>query len=62
MTCMRSYPLTRCPGCRKAFRAEIGIPAEELAGLFFVACPYCGLKFDRFDLSPAERPPNQEAA
>jgi len=53
---LRSYPLTRCPACNKAFRQEVKNPAspEQILGLS--VCPHCGLKFQRFNL-PSEKVP-----
>jgi hypothetical protein len=44
-----SYPRARCPGCKKAFRMEIKRSATFSPSLGMIACPYCGLKFQRFD-------------
>ena len=44
-----SYPLSRCPACKKAFRMEIKSPAILSSTLGLMACPHCGLNFLRFD-------------
>jgi len=44
-----AYPLSRCPACKKAFRMEIKRLAGPQPTLWLIACPYCGLKFQRFD-------------
>ena len=46
---MSSYPLSRCPACRKAFRLEIKGPTALSVNLGLMDCPHCGLKFQRFD-------------
>ena len=46
---MSSYPLTRCPACKKAFRMEIKIRDTIALTLGLIVCPYCGVKFQRFD-------------
>ncbi len=46
---MSSYPLSRCPACKKAFRLEIKGPTTLSPALGLIACPHCGLKFQRFD-------------
>ena len=46
---LSSYPLSRCPACKKAFRMEIKGPAAAPPNLGLVVCPHCGLKFERFD-------------
>jgi hypothetical protein len=46
---MSSYPLSRCPACKKAFRMEIKSPITRSPVLWLIACPHCGLKFQRFD-------------
>jgi len=44
-----SYPLSRCPACKKAFRLEIKTPTTLAPAVGLMACPHCGLKFQRFD-------------
>ena len=44
-----SYPLSRCPACKKAFRMEIKPPTNLPPNLGLMVCPHCGLKFQRFD-------------
>ena len=44
-----AYPLARCPACKKAFRMEITRVASPPPLLGLIACPHCGLKFQRFD-------------
>ncbi len=44
-----SYPLSRCPACKKAFRMEIKSPTTLSSTLGLMACPHCGLNFLRFD-------------
>jgi DNA-directed RNA polymerase subunit RPC12/RpoP len=46
---MSSYPLSRCPACKKAFRLEIKGPTTLSPAWGLIACPHCGLKFQRFD-------------
>ena len=46
---MSSYPLSRCPACKKAFRMEINAPTTLSLTLGLMACPHCGLSFQRFD-------------
>lgn len=46
---MRSYPFSRCPACKKAFRMEIKGPTALSPTLGLMACPHCGLNFQRFD-------------
>jgi hypothetical protein len=46
---MSNYPLSRCPFCRKAFRMEINCPTTLSSTLGLMACPHCGLNFQRFD-------------
>jgi len=46
---MSSYPLSRCPACKKAFRLEIKSSITRSLALGLVACPHCGLRFQRFD-------------
>ncbi len=46
---MSSYPLSRCPACKKAFRFEIKIPTTLSPTVGLMVCPHCGLKFQRFD-------------
>ncbi len=56
---MSSYPLSRCPACKKAFRLEIKSSSTHSPALGLIACPYCGLKFQRFDpqyLNASTRP------
>jgi DNA-directed RNA polymerase subunit RPC12/RpoP len=58
---MSNYPLARCPSCKKAFRMEIKMPDTLLSTLGLIACPHCGLKFQRFDsqyLKGLPRPPD----
>jgi DNA-directed RNA polymerase subunit RPC12/RpoP len=43
------YPLSRCPACKKAFRMEITRLTNPPPGLWMISCPYCSLKFQRFD-------------
>jgi hypothetical protein len=43
------YPLSRCPACKKAFRSEITRQTNSARNLGLIACPHCGLKFQRFD-------------
>jgi len=47
---LRSYPLTRCPVCKKAFRQEVKSPATPELVLGLSVCPKCGFKFQRFEL------------
>ena len=44
-----SYPLSRCPACKKAFRMEISNPTDLSLTLEHMTCPHCGLTFKRFD-------------
>jgi DNA-directed RNA polymerase subunit RPC12/RpoP len=44
-----AYPLSRCPACKKAFRMEITRPPSRLPNWGQLVCPYCGMKFQRFD-------------
>lgn len=44
-----AYPLSRCPACKKTFRMEITQLASPPSILGLIACPHCGLKFQRFD-------------
>ena len=56
---MSSYPLSRCPACKKAFRMEIKSSDTLLPTLGLMACPYCSLRFWRFDpqnLNASTRP------
>jgi DNA-directed RNA polymerase subunit RPC12/RpoP len=56
---MSSYPLSRCPTCKKAFRIEVKSPTTLSPILGLMACPHCGLKFQRFDpkyLNASARP------
>ena len=46
---MSSYPLSRCPSCKRAFRMEIKRPMTLSSTLGLMACPHCGLNFQRFD-------------
>lgn len=46
---MSSYPLSRCPACKKAFRMEVTSPSTFSPTLGLIACPHCGLIFQRFD-------------
>jgi transcription elongation factor Elf1 len=57
-----SYPASRCPACNKAFRMEINIPKTLSPTLGLIACPHCGLKFQRFDLKYLTAPSIQTAA
>jgi DNA-directed RNA polymerase subunit RPC12/RpoP len=57
-----SYPLSRCPACKKAFRMEIKGSATGLPNLGQMACPHCGLKFQRFDPQYFKGSGNQAAA
>jgi len=59
---LRSYPLSRCPACKKAFRMEIKGPATAFPSLGQIACPHCGLKFQRFDPQYLKGPANQASA
>lgn len=59
---LRSYPLSRCPACKKAFRMEIKDPATAFPNLGLTACPHCGLKFQRFDPQYLRGSGNQAAA
>jgi DNA-directed RNA polymerase subunit RPC12/RpoP len=45
---MSSYPLSRCPACKKAFRLEIKGTTIPSSTLGLMACPHCGMKFQRF--------------
>ena len=56
-----SYPLSRCPACKKAFRLEIKVPTTLSPTLGLMACPHCGLKFQRFDPSYLKGSPSQTA-
>jgi len=51
---LRSYPLTRCPACKKAFRQEVKNPASMERVLGLSVCPHCGLRFNRFELPTAK--------
>jgi len=51
---LRSYPLTRCPACKKAFRQEIKDAAAPDRNLGQIVCPNCGLKFQRFEIPLAK--------
>jgi transposase-like protein len=56
---MSSYPLSRCPACKKAFRLEIKSSLTHSLSLGLIACPHCGLEFQRFDpqyLNASARP------
>ena len=56
---MSSYPLSRCPACKKAFRLEIKNSITRSPALGLIACPHCGLKIQRFDpqyLNASARP------
>jgi hypothetical protein len=44
-----AYPLSRCPACKKAFRAEIKRQTASAQLLGLLVCPNCNLKFQRFD-------------
>ena len=45
-----SYPISRCPACKKAFRAEVKDATISLPyDLSLLLCPHCGLVFNRFD-------------
>ena len=57
-----SYPLSRCPACKKAFRKEIEDATTSRPSLGVIACPHCGLKFQRFDLQSLQEPGSQPAA
>ncbi len=57
-----SYPLSRCPACKKAFRFEIKSPTNLTPTVGQMACPYCGLKFQRFDPQYLIASPPQAAA
>ncbi len=46
---LRSYPLSRCPACKKAFRMEIKSPTAPQPNPGLAVCPHCGLQFQRFD-------------
>lgn len=46
---LSSYPLSRCPACKKAFRMEIKSPTPPPTKLGLAVCPYCGMQFQRFD-------------
>jgi transcription elongation factor Elf1 len=46
---MSSYPIARCPDCNKSFRMEIKISNALSPNLGLIACPHCGLNFQRFD-------------
>jgi DNA-directed RNA polymerase subunit RPC12/RpoP len=46
---LSAYPLSRCPSCKKAFRMEIKTSPVPTGNMGVVACPHCGLKFQRFD-------------
>jgi len=67
-----AYPLSRCPACKKAFRMEItrlsgstpnlGQIVRPSPSLGLIACPHCGLKFQRFDPQYLKGPTPQAAA
>jgi DNA-directed RNA polymerase subunit RPC12/RpoP len=57
-----SYPLSRCPACKKAFRKEIEDATTSKPNLGLIACPHCGLKFQRFDPQYLQGPGSQPAA
>ena len=57
-----AYPLSRCPVCKKAFRMEIKRLAGPQPSLGLIACPHCGLKFQRFDPQYLRGPAPQIAA
>jgi hypothetical protein len=59
---LRSYPLSRCPACKKAFRLEIKSPTAPLPNLGLAVCPYCGLKYQRFDPQYLREVPRQATA
>jgi DNA-directed RNA polymerase subunit RPC12/RpoP len=59
---MSSYPLSRCPACKKAFRMEIKGPPTLSPTPGLMACPHCGLKFQRFDPQYLKVSPHQAAA
>ena len=46
---MSNYPHSRCPFCKKRFRMEVKCPTILLPTLGLMACPHCGLNFQRFD-------------
>ena len=46
---LSSYPLSRCPACKKAFRMEIKSPTAPPPKLGLAVCPHCGMQFQRFD-------------
>jgi len=59
---LRNYPLSRCPACKKAFRLEIKDPTTAFSNLGRMACPHCGLEFQRFDPQYLKGPTGQAAA
>ena len=56
-----SYPHSRCPACKKAFRKEIEDTATSKPDLGVIACPHCGLKFQRFDPQYLQGPSSHPA-
>jgi DNA-directed RNA polymerase subunit RPC12/RpoP len=59
---LSSYPLSRCPACKKAFRKEIQDDAHSKPTLGLIACPHCGLTFQRFDPQYLKEPSSHAAA
>jgi len=46
---LSTYPLSRCPNCKRAFRMEIKNPQPPVRNMGVLVCPHCGMKFQRFD-------------
>jgi DNA-directed RNA polymerase subunit RPC12/RpoP len=59
---MSSYPLSRCPACKKSFWMEIEISNTLSPTLGLLACPHCGVNFQRFDPQHLKGPSSQAAA